>query len=44
MKCDILPPVQYNFTGDMEYEIETSSCLRTAVGEICLQIRLNRAA
>ena len=44
MKCDILPPMQYKFTGDMEYEIDTSSCLRTPVGEICLQIRLNRAA
>jgi len=44
MKCDILPPVQWKQDEDKEYELKTSSCICTSVGEICLEIRLNRAA
>ena len=43
-KCDILPPVQCKLDDDKEYEIKTSYCICTAIGEICLEIRLNRAA
>lgn len=44
MKCDILPPVQRKLDKDKEYEMETSCCISTTIGEICLAIRLNRAA
>lgn len=43
MKCDILPPVQCKLDVDKEYEIKTSCCISTTIGEICLEIRLNRA-
>jgi len=41
MKCDILPPVQCKFDDNKEYETKTSCCICTAIGEICLEIRLN---
>lgn len=44
MKCDILPPVQRKLDDDKEYEIKTSCCIGTTIGEICLEIRLNRAS
>jgi len=44
MKCDILPPVQCKLDDDSKYEIETSCCICTTIGEICLVIRLNRAS
>ncbi len=42
-KCDILPPVQRK-PDDKDYEIKTSCCIRTSIGEICLEIRLNQAS
>jgi len=48
MKCDILPPVQRNVDGsqdeDGEYEIRTSSCISTTIGDMCLEVKLNRAS
>lgn len=47
MKCDILPPVQCSFDENengREYEIKSSCCICTTIGEICLEIRLNRAS
>lgn len=44
MKCDILPPVQKKPDEGKTYEIKTSCCICTAIGEICLEIRLNRAS
>jgi len=43
MKCDILPPVQRE-PDDKEHELETSCCISTSIGDICLEIRLNRAS
>lgn len=43
VKCDILPPVQCKPVEDKEYDIKTSCYLNTAIGDICLTIRLNRA-
>jgi chemotaxis protein CheX len=42
IKCDILPPVQYK-EEEKEYEIKTICCLDTNIGDVCLDIRLNRA-
>jgi chemotaxis protein CheX len=44
MNCDILPPVQRKFDDYKEYEIKTSCCISTTIGDICMEIRLNRAA
>ncbi len=44
MGCDILPPVQRKHDDDKEYELKTSCCISTEIGEICLEIRLNRAS
>ena len=44
MKCDILPPVQCKIDKDKEYEMETSCCISTKIGEICLEIRINRVS
>lgn len=44
LKCDILPPVPYRPDDGKEYEIRSSCCICTAIGEICLEIRLNRAS
>ncbi len=44
MNCDILPPEQCKLDDDKEYEINTSYCISTTIGEICLEIRLNRAS
>ncbi|HHY82967.1 MAG TPA: chemotaxis protein CheX [Clostridiales bacterium] len=43
MNCDILPPEQCKLDDDKKYDINTSCHIRTAIGEICLEIRLNRA-
>ena len=43
MNCDILPPAQRKFVDDKEYEIKTSCCISTTIGDICMEIRLNRA-
>jgi len=43
MKCDILPPVQCTIDDDKEYEIKSSCGICTTIGEICLEIRLNRS-
>lgn len=43
-ECDILPPVQCQLDTNKEYEVKTSCCFETAIGEICLEVRLNRAA
>lgn len=43
LKYDILPPVQGMPEDDKEYEIESSCCICTSIGEICLKIRLNQA-
>ncbi|HHZ19828.1 MAG TPA: chemotaxis protein CheX [Firmicutes bacterium] len=44
-KLDILPPVQKdNLEEDKKYDLTTSCCIATTIGEICLEIRLNRAA
>lgn len=42
LKCDILPPVQCKLDKDKEYEMEASCCIITTIGEICLEIRLNK--
>jgi len=45
IKCDILPPEQRGADEQkQEYEIETSSCISTAIGDICLEIGLNPAS
>jgi chemotaxis protein CheX len=44
VKCDILPPVLCKLDDDKDYELKTSCCINTAIGEICLLIRLNRAS
>ena len=44
LSCDILPPVQREPEDGKEYEIKTSCCISTSIGEICLEIRLNRAS
>ncbi len=44
MRCDILPPVQCTVDDEQKYEIETSCCICTTIGEICLKIRLNQAS
>ena len=43
IKCDILPPMQLELNGNKEYEIETSRCISTTIGDICLDVRLNKA-
>jgi len=42
LRYDILPPVQGTSNDDKEYEIETSGCISTPIGEVCLDVRLNR--
>lgn len=42
INCDILPPVPYT-PEDTAYEINTSCYISTVIGEICLEIKLNRA-
>ena len=48
MNCNILPPVLYkldeNREKDKQYELQTSFCIGTAIGGICLEIRLNKAS
>jgi len=44
MKCDILPPVQCKLDKDKKNETETSCCISTTIGEICLEIRMNRVS
>lgn len=44
MKCDILPPVQSKIDEDKEYEMRTCCCVCTTIGEVCLEVRLNRAS
>ena len=48
IKCDILPPVQYKPNAEdkkeKEYEMKTSCYLGTTIGDVCLEIRLNRAS
>jgi len=44
LRCDILPPAQHQPDNDKKYEMETSCCIDTSIGEICLEIRLNRAS
>lgn len=41
-KYDILPPAQ-DMPDDKEYEIKESYCIRSSIGELCLDIRLNKA-
>jgi chemotaxis protein CheX len=43
LKYDILPPVPGKPDNDKEYEIKSNCCISTSIGEICLNIRLNRA-
>jgi chemotaxis protein CheX len=43
LRYDILPPVQGEPNNDKEYEIIESCCISTPIGEVCLDIRLNRA-
>jgi len=46
VKCNILPPVQYKPDEDKEkeYGIKTSCCIDTTIGDVCLEIRMNRAS
>lgn len=44
VKCDILPPVQRNPVEEKDYELKTSCCIITSIGEVCLEIRLNPAS
>jgi chemotaxis protein CheX len=41
IKCDILPPAQGDQDEDKKYEIKTSHCICTTIGDICIEIRLN---
>jgi chemotaxis protein CheX len=43
LKCDILPPVQCKPDEGRKYELSTSRCISTSIGEVCLDIRLNQA-
>ncbi|CRZ33956.1 chemotaxis protein CheX [Herbinix hemicellulosilytica] len=43
LRYDILPPVQGTSDDDKEYEIKTGGCIITPIGEVCLDLRLNRA-
>jgi chemotaxis protein CheX len=43
IKCDILPPMQLELNENKEYERETSRCISTTIGDICLDVRLNKA-
>ncbi len=42
-RYDILPPVLGKPSDAKEYEIEENCCICTSLGEICLDVRLNRA-
>jgi len=42
LKCDILPPAQREPDENEKYELQTSCCIATTVGEVCLEIRLNQ--
>ncbi len=46
MQCNISTPVLYNpdeaQDEDKNYELQTNRCISTTIGEICLEIRLNR--
>lgn len=48
MQCNILPPVLYksdnNHEENLEYELQTSLCINATIGEICLDISLNRVS
>ena len=41
VKCDILPPKQTGEERDVSYALQTSCCLSTSAGDVCLRIRLN---
>ncbi len=43
INCDILPPVQCKPGESRQYNLRSSCCISTAVGEVCLDIRLNQA-
>lgn len=40
-QCDILPPVLSKGNTDVEYAMNMGRCIKTAAGEICIEIRLN---
>lgn len=41
--CDILPPILGAMDDNGSYEIHNTYCLSTAVGDVCLEVRLNPA-
>ncbi len=46
LTCDILPPVQRRAgegQEDKEYSLQTSCCINSSIGLVCLEIKLNRA-
>lgn len=43
LKCDILPPHISMEDSKKDYSIQTSCCLTTSAGDVCLDIRLNPA-
>jgi chemotaxis protein CheX len=42
LNCDILPPVLKE-SSDKISDINTSCCIRTSAGNVCIDVRLNRA-
>lgn len=44
LTCDILPPVLRRPDEKEEYALHTACCVKTSIGDVCLEIRLNPAA
>ncbi len=45
LQCNILTPVllkPYENSEDKEYDLKTHTCINTSIGELCIEIRLNR--
>jgi len=43
LACDILPPELREPDDSRSYTLRTATCLTTALGDVCLDIRLNPA-
>jgi chemotaxis protein CheX len=44
INCDISPPVQCKPDEEKEYDLKTSCCIYTDIGDLCLKIGLNRVS
>lgn len=42
INCDILPPAPADSDDGNEYEINNDICVTTSIGNVCLNIRLNK--